>query len=113
MAQWTEEQKTFASSIGATHHFNGCYWKGGGFDETGQPCPFRWDRIEGWVLAPAYADVNDSSSNWILDKIDYSGVDGFSWTDFQFAVEKLVEYCDQKGIVCDQLDTVQRMLKEL
>lgn len=113
MKKLTKVQETFAESIGATHFYMEHYWKNGGLDEAGQSCPLRWDGMFGWVPEPAYQDIDDPHTDWILSKIDYSGVEGFSWVDFQLAVERLVKYCDDVGIICDEMDTVERMLKAL
>lgn len=113
MKKLTPEQEEFAKSIGATHYYIECYWKGGGLDEAEQCCPFRWSNSEGWVLEPEYCDVDDPTTDWVLSEIDYSGVDAFSWGDFQLAVERLVEYCHNLSIGCDELYTVEQMLKEM
>lgn len=113
MKKLLPEQEEFAKEIGVTHYYEDAYWKGGGLDEADDYCPYRWDDAEGWVLEPNYADVDDPTTDWILNKIDMSGVDAFSWGDFQLAVERLVSYCNNSSIVCEELDAVEQMMKEM
>lgn len=113
MKKLSPEQDGFAKSIGATHFFEGTYWKGGGLDEAEQCCPFRWDDLDGWVLAEDYYDVDDPEGTWREYEIDFRDADKMKHGDFQFAVERLVEYCHNSNIMCDELDTVEQMLKEM
>lgn len=113
MKKLSEEQEKFAKSIGATHFFMEYYWKGGGTTALNASCPFRWDYVDGWVLSKDYRDVDDPASDWHKDKIDFRDSCDMKHGDFQFAVERLVEYCNNSGIVCDELDVVERMLKEM
>ena len=111
MKKLTLEQTEFAKEIGATHFFEGVYWKGGGLDAAHDRCPFGWDGKRGWVLDPNYYDVNHST--WKEYQIDFSDSCDTKHEDFRFAVEQLVEYCRNSSVLCDELDTVERMLKEM
>ena len=113
MKKLTQEQEVFAESIGATHYYMGLYWKGGGFNSRGVKCPFVWRGCTGWAVEPVYYDIDDPLAEWHLSKIDFGEAPDMKRGDFQFAVEQLVEYCHNSSILCDELDTVERMLKEM
>lgn len=67
--------------------------------ETPQGLDFWWQIDEG------NGNIPD------IDSIDSRDSYNTEYEDFRFVVQQLVDYCNNSGVMCDELDAVEQMLK--